>query len=141
MARNFKSRRSASDRPTFYQDITNGIIAELEAGRVPWVQPWQSAQAPLQMPHNAVSGRCYSGINILILWDAVASHGFSSNAFLTFHQAHELGGQVRRGERGTTIVYAQRFTPREERRRADEDGCEPGTIPFLKRFTVFNIEQ
>jgi antirestriction protein ArdC len=141
MARTFHSRRTTSDRPTLYQDITDTIIAELEAGRVPWVQPWASANAPLQMPHNAVSGRCYSGINVLILWDAVISHGFSRNAFLTFRQALELGGHVRKGETGTTVVYAHRFTPGDERRQAAEEGRAPGTIPFLKRFTVFNIDQ
>ncbi|MBN9505400.1 MAG: DUF1738 domain-containing protein [Altererythrobacter sp.] len=141
MARSFPRRRATSDRPTLYQDITDKIIAELEAGRVPWVQPWASASAPLQMPHNAVSGRCYSGINVLILWDAVISRGFSRNAFLTFRQALELGAHVRKGETGTTVVYAHRFTPGDERRQAAEEGRAPGTIPFLKRFTVFNLDQ
>lgn len=63
------------------------------------------------MPHNASSNRCYSGINILILWHAVVSRGFSSNAFLTFRQALELGGNVCKGATGTTVVYAHRFTP------------------------------
>ena len=141
MARSPSRRRTSSDRPTLYQDITNKIIAELEAGRVPWVQPWASANAPLQMPRNALSDRCYSGINILILWDAVISRGFSSNAFLTFRQALELGGNVCKGAKGTTIVYAHRFTPGDERRQAAQDGRTPGTIPFLKRFTVFNLDQ
>ncbi|CAM5631863.1 MAG: zincin-like metallopeptidase domain-containing protein [Sphingobium sp.] len=141
MARKFKSRPAVPDRPTLYQDITNQIIAELEAGRVPWVQPWASAKAPLQMPHNASSSRCYSGINILILWHAVVSRGFSSNAFLTFRQALELGGNVCKGATGTTVVYAHRFTPGDERRQAAEEGRTPGTIPFLKRFTVFNLDQ
>jgi len=141
MARKFKSRPAGHDRPTLYQDITDQIIAELEAGRVPWVQPWASAKAPLQMPHNASSSRCYSGINILILWHAVVSRGFSSNAFLTFRQALELGGNVCRGSTGTTVVYAHRFTPGDERRQAAEEGRTPGTIPFLKRFTVFNVDQ
>ncbi|MFA7603348.1 MAG: zincin-like metallopeptidase domain-containing protein [Novosphingobium sp.] len=141
MARSFNRRRATSDRPTLYQDITEKIIAELEAGHVPWVQPWASANAPLQMPHNALSGRCYSGINVLILWDAVISHGFSRNAFLTFRQALELGGHVRKGEAGTTVVYAHRFTPGDERRQAAVEGRAPGTVPFLKRFTVFNLDQ
>ena len=141
MARKFTRRRASSDRPTLYQDITDTIIAELEAGRVPWVQPWASAKATLQMPHNASSNRCYSGINVLILWHAVVSRGFSSNAFLTFRQALELGGNVCKGAVGTTVVYAHRFTPGDERRKATEEGREPGSIPFLKRFTVFNIDQ
>lgn len=130
-----------NDRTDLYQDITDKIIAQLEDGRAPWVQPWSSAGAPMQMPHNAQSGRCYSGINILILWDAVVSRGFASNAFLTYRQALQLGGHVRRGERGTTVVYAHRFTPDKERVRAEAEGRVPGTIPFLRRFTVYNIDQ
>ena len=67
--------------------------------------------------------------------------GFGTQNWLTFRQALGLGGNVRKGEHGTTIVYADRFTPDEERRRAERDGDEPITIPFLKRFTVFNTDQ
>ena len=66
---------------------------------------------------------------------------FSGQSWLTFRQALGLGGHVRKGERGTTVVYADRFTPEDERRRAAETGEEPGVIPFLKRFTVFNTDQ
>ncbi|GLK82707.1 hypothetical protein GCM10017653_07760 [Ancylobacter defluvii] len=85
------------------------------AGRVPWAQPWAAAAAPLTMPRNATTGRKYSGINILILWDAVIEHGFSTQTWLTFRQALGLGGSVRKGEHGTTVVYAGRFTPGEGR--------------------------
>jgi N-terminal domain of anti-restriction factor ArdC len=93
-------------------------------------------KAPLGMPRNATTQRGYSGINVLILWSAVIEHGFSGQSWLTFRQALRLGGHVRKGERGTTVVYADRFTPDDERRRAEEAGEEPGAIPFLKRFTV-----
>ena len=63
--------RTSQNRATLYNDITDKIIAELEGGRVPWVQPWAASSAPLAMPKNAGSGRKYSGINILILWDAL----------------------------------------------------------------------
>jgi hypothetical protein len=111
-------------------------MAELEAGRVPWVQPWGTAavKAPLAMPRNAATQRRYSGINVLILWGAVIERGFSGQSWLTFRQALGLGGHVRKGEQGTTVVYADRFTPEDERRRAAEAGEEPGAIPFLKRF-------
>jgi len=135
------SSRPGGERANLYQDITDRIIAELEAGRVPWVQPWAAAKAPLDMPHNASTRNRYSGINIVILWEAVVSHGFTTNAFLTFRQALELGGHVRKGEHGTTVVYARPFTPAEERRRAEVEGREPGKIPMLKRFTVFNTDQ
>src|SRR3546814_2486901 len=111
------------------------------SGRVPWGQPISSSKASLDMPRNGKTGDRYSGINILILWDAVVANGFSTNSFLTFRQALALGGNVRKGERGTTVVYAHRFTPDSERRRASEDGREPGSIPFLKRYTVFSTDQ
>ena len=136
-------RRAPPDRASLYQEITSKIIAELEAGRMPWVQPWGTApaKAPLAMPRNAATSRLYSGINVLIIWGAVIEHGFSDQSWLTFRQALGLGGNVRKGERGTTVVYADRFTPEDERRRSEETGDTPWTIPFLKRFTVFNLDQ
>jgi antirestriction protein ArdC len=133
----------SADRTSLYDDITGKIIAELEAGRLPWVQPWgtEAAKAPLAMPKNAATGRGYSGINVLILWGAVIQHGFPSQGWLTFRQALALGGNVRKGERGTTVVYADRFTPDDERERARETGEDAQAISFLKRFTVFNVAQ
>ena len=133
--------RRQSDKASLYQEITDQIIAELEAGRTPWAQPWAAAKAGIDLPHNASTRRRYSGVNILILWRTVIERGFSTQAFLTFRQALALGGAVRKGERGTMIVYADRFTPEEERRRADAEGREAGAIAFLKRFTVFNTDQ
>ncbi len=143
MSRSAARARSGQDRTSLYQEITDKIIAELEAGRAPWVQPWgmAAAKAPLAMPLNASTDRRYSGINVLILWGAVIERGFSTQSWLTFRQALGLGGNVRKGERGTTVVYADRFTPEDERRRAEQTGEEPGAIPFLKRFTVFNTDQ
>ncbi|MGL4261274.1 MAG: ArdC family protein, partial [Afipia sp.] len=138
-----RSARAGQERASLYTEITDKIIAELEAGRVPWVQPWGTGavKASLAMPRNATTQRRYSGINVLILWGAVIEQGFAGQSWLTFRQALGLGGHVRKGERGTTVVYADRFTPEDERRRAAETGEEPGAIPFLKRFTVFNTEQ
>lgn len=137
-----RTHRSAQPRTNLYEQITNRIIAELEAGRVPWVQPWESAKAGIGMPYNAISDRRYSGINVLTLWDAIVSRGFASHSFLTFRQAIALGGNVRRGEQGIGVIYSRRFIPREERRRADMEDREPsGGIPFLKWFTVFSVEQ
>jgi antirestriction protein ArdC len=136
-------RQAAHDRASLYDDITNKIIGELEAGRLPWVQPWgtAAAKAPLAMPRNASTGRPYSGINVLILWSAVVEHGYPGQSWLTFRQALSLGAHVRKGERGTTVVYADRFIPDDEKRRAREIGEDAQAIPFLKRFTVFNTAQ
>lgn len=135
--------RAGQDRASLYDEITDRIIAELEAGRVPWVQPWgtAAAKAPLAMPQNASTRRQYSGVNVLILCGSVIEHGFVGQSWLTFRQALSLGGHVRKGERGTTVVYADRFVPNDEKRRAAENGEAAQTIPFLKRFTVFNTDQ
>lgn len=124
-----------------YQEVTDRIIRELEQGAVPWVKPWDASACALGMPRSAATRRCYSGINVLILWDAVIRRGFAAQEWLTFRQALSLGGHVTKGERGTTICFADRFTPKAERERAAEQGSEPSTVPFLKRFTVFNVEQ
>jgi antirestriction protein ArdC len=135
--------RTGQDRSSLYDEITDKIVAELEAGRVPWVQPWgtAAAKAPLAIPKNASTARHYNGVNILILWGSVIERAFTGQSWLTFRQALSLGGHVRKGERGTTVVYADRFVPSDEKRRAAETGEEAQAIPFLKRFTVFNTDQ
>jgi antirestriction protein ArdC len=136
-----RAERRETDRPSLYQEVTDKIVAELEAGRVPWVQPWGRTQAGLGLPKNAATGRHYSGINILILWGAVIERGYAAQVWLTFRQALALGGNVRKGERGTSVVYADRFIPQKEKARAESEGDEPEAVPFLKRFTVFNVAQ
>jgi antirestriction protein ArdC len=135
------AHKSFADRSSLYQEITDKIIAELAQGRVPWVQPWANAATPLALPKNAATGRNYSGVNILILWNAATERGFTSHNWLSFRQALKLGGHVRKGEKGTTTVYADRFIPYRECQRAAETGEEPEAIPFLKRFVVFNADQ
>lgn len=142
MAHPARNARAYEARPTLYQSITDRIIDELEHGRVPWVQPWNSNGANIGMPHNAGTGRRYSGINILTLWHAVMSRGFQSHAFLTYRQAQSLGGAVRRGEQGMAVVYAHRFVPASEKRAAVAERRDTkGGVPFLKQFTVFSVDQ
>lgn len=132
-----------------YAEVTAKIIAELEAGRFPWVQPWDASggnastgtSAAPGLPRNALTRRTYSGINILILWGAVIEHGYADQRWLTFRQAQQAGGNVIKGERGVTVVYADRFVPKGEGERARRDGDDAKTVPFLKRFTVFNVAQ
>lgn len=134
-------RARGSDRASLYQEVTDRIIDELEVGRVPWVQPWGGAAASLELPRNAATDRRYSGINILILWGAVIEKGFALQTWLTFRQALSLGGNVRKGERGTPVCYADKFIPKAEQERAARAGDDPEAVPFLKRFTVFNVAQ
>ncbi len=143
MSRHTVHTRTGESRANLYDEITDKIICELEAGRAPWVQPWgtATAKAQLSLPKNASTDRSYSGVNILLLWGSTIEHGFTGQSWLTFRQAQSLGGHVRKGERGTTVVYADRFVPSDEKRRAAEAGDEARAIPFLKRFTVFNTDQ
>jgi antirestriction protein ArdC len=138
-----KTEGGEASAKSLYDDITDRIIMELEAGRTPWVKPWRSDGSGLSvgMPCSAATGRNYSGINILLLWGAAIERGHVTQGWLTYRQARTLGGHIRKGERGSTIVYADRFVPAAERERARRDGDEPKSIPFLKRFTVFNLDQ
>ena len=134
--------RAGRPRGDLYDEVTRRVIGELEGGRVPWVQPWGGATgAGVALPRNALTGRAYSGINILILWGAVIEGGYPSHGWLTFRQARDAGGCVRQGERGTCVVYADRFVPETERARAREAGEDARAVPFLRRFTVFNAAQ
>jgi antirestriction protein ArdC len=136
----------AAPRTSLYSQVTDRIIAELEAGRFPWVQPWGTNQdagnalAP-GLPRNALTGRSYSGINILTLWGAVIEQGYPSQSWLTFKQARDAGGCVRKGEQGTCVVYADRFMPEAEKSKAQTSGEDAKSIPFLKHFTLFNVAQ
>jgi hypothetical protein len=134
MSKHHSRARGGEGRASLYNEITDKIIAELKAGRIPWVQPWgtAAAKAPLAMPRNAATSPQYGGINILILWGSVIEKEFAGQSWLTFRQALTLGGHVRKGERGTTVVYADRFVPAEEKRRgtglSSADFLRPGNI-------------
>jgi antirestriction protein ArdC len=133
------SRNGEKSRGDLYTRITDRIIAELERGVRPWVQPWTAANIadritrPLR--HN---GQPYTGINVLLLWSEAIARGFCSPIWMTFKQASELGAYVRKGETGSTVVYASRFTKTETDAHGDEIERD---IPFLKAYTVFCVDQ
>ncbi len=133
----------AIGRENIYREITDKIIADLERGIVPWVQPWTNSSqlCPLGLPVNGLTRRSYSGINILLLWSALEERGFASPYWVTFKQCIAMGGSVRKGEKGTHVYFADKFVPQKEKARAVETGDEPNSIAFLKRYTVFNAEQ
>jgi len=146
MRKTRKPSAPAEPRANLYDEVTSRIVAELEAGRVPWVQPWgrpngEGSGTGPGLPRNALTARNYSGVNVLILWGAVIEHGWPSQSWLTFKQARDAGGCVIKGEHGTTVAYADRFTPEAEKERARQTGDAAKAIPFLKRFTVFNVAQ
>ncbi|HEY4276333.1 MAG TPA: ArdC family protein, partial [Rhizomicrobium sp.] len=84
-------QQSRASRPGLYQEITDKIVRQIEAGTIPWAQPWADGPA-LSMPVNASTHRGYSGINILLLWDALFARGYDRNRWLTFKQTLALGG-------------------------------------------------
>ena len=136
-------QNQSSNQPSLYSQVTDKIIAELELGIVPWIQPWGSEEGSigLGLPRNARTSKAYSGINILLLWSAILQGGYASQQWLTFKQALELGGCVRKGEKGWTVCYADSFIPKDEKDRVSKDGGDPQSISFLKRYTVFNVAQ
>ena len=120
-----------TNRIDIYQAVTDDILAMLEAGTKPWVKPW-SGGPTIPLRHNGVA---YRGINVLSLWASAMRQGFASPYWLTFKQALELGGNVRKGSKGTTVVYANKLVVK------DSETDDERAIPFLKRYTVFNADQ
>jgi antirestriction protein ArdC len=123
-----------------YQRVTDQIVAELEKGVRPWLKPWNAEHAAgrITRPLRA-NGIAYRGINVLMLWAAATEHGYSAPLWLTYKQAQELGGQVRKGEKGSLVVYANTITKTETDEESGED--VEREIPFMKGYTVFNAEQ
>ncbi|EEB83859.1 ArdC family protein [Roseobacter sp. GAI101] len=122
-----------------YQKVTDKIIADLEKGQLTWLKPWSTGNLdgrivkPLR--HN---GMPYNGINVLMLWAASVEAGYVSPHWMTFKQAKELGANVRKGERGSLVVYANSITKAEEQ---DDGSEEERKIPFMKGYSVFNVDQ
>lgn len=133
------SKEGKGPRIDIYARITDRIVADLEKGTRPWMQPWRSSNAlgrvtrPIR--HN---GLPYSGMNVLLLWSEAIARGFANPMWMTFKQALELGGAVRKGETGSMVVFASRFTRTETDAAGEEFDRE---IPFLKAYSVFNVAQ
>ncbi len=113
-----------------YQTVTNKLISELESGAAPWVREWDSG-----LPVNAVTGRPYSGINVLILWAAAEEKGYSSHEWMTYKQAQEKGWQVRKGEKSTQVVFYKQIV------KEGDEGEEPEIRRVMRVFNVFNRDQ
>jgi antirestriction protein ArdC len=126
-------------RTDVYTRITNRVIADLEQGVRPWMKPWNAEHAagritrPLR--HNGIP---YRGINVVMLWSASVTKGYACPLWLTFKQTIELGGNVRKGEKGELVVYTNNITRTETDDKGEESERE---IPFMKGYTVFNAEQ
>lgn len=126
-------------RQDIYETITDRIVADLERGVRPWMKPWNAEHAAgrIVRPLRA-NGVAYRGINTIMLWSEAVAKGFAAPIWMTFKQAQELGGHVRKGESGSLVVYANTL----HRTETDERGEEvERDIPYMKGYTVFNVEQ
>lgn len=126
-------------RTSIYHRVTDMIIADLEAGVRPWVRPWsaQHTQGRITLPLRH-TGQPYQGVNVLLLWGEACAKGFTSPMWMTYRQADALHAQVRKGERGSLVVYANRITKTD----TDDAGTETEReIPIMKGYSVFNVEQ
>jgi antirestriction protein ArdC len=113
-----------------YQDVTDRIVAQLEAGTIPWRRPWRCVDGSI--PRNLVSGKPYRGINLLLL----SMTPYASPYWVTFKQAQSKGGRVRKGEKSTLVVFWKMLKV--------EDAAAPKgfkTIPMLRHYRIFNVEQ
>ena len=126
-------------RADIYSRVTDRIVEQLSQGVKPWLKPWNAEHAAGRITRPLrCNGEPYRGVNVLMLWDAADSHGYASPLWLTFLQAKELGGHVRKGERSSPVVYASTFRKTETNDAGEESEAE---IPFLKEYAVFNAEQ
>jgi antirestriction protein ArdC len=132
-------KEGKAPRSDIYGRITDRIVEDLHKGVRPWMQPWRAGNAigrvtrPLR--HN---GLPYNGMNVLLLWSEAIARGYDAPIWMTFKQALELGGAVRKGETGSVVVFASRFTRTETDAAGEEFDSE---IPFLKGYSVFNVVQ
>lgn len=123
-----------------YTEVTDKIIAAIEAGTAPWIKPWKTGISGGNgtMPMNAHSGQYYRGVNVLLLWMTADAGGYNSNQWMTFKQALEIGGNVKKGEKGTEVIFYKQVTLKNDEADKDE---KAQTVPMLRTFHVFNVEQ
>lgn len=123
-----------------YERITNQIVQALQQGVRPWMQPWSGEHTAgrITRPLRA-NGVPYRGINVVMLWAEAVERGYAAPIWMTFKQAQELGAHIRKGERGSLVVYAGAL----HRAETDESSGEEieREIPYLKGYAVFNVEQ
>jgi antirestriction protein ArdC len=118
-----------------YAEVTARIVGELERGAAPWVKPW-AATAGQNVPQNAVTNRPYSGCNVILLWLA-RNRGWATPRFLTYKQAVEAGGNVRKGEHGTKVYFVKQLQVKDE----SGDEGDSRLVPMMREYTVFNVDQ
>jgi antirestriction protein ArdC len=146
-----KAPPTKAPRRDLYQEVTDKIVAAIEAGTAPWQKPWTEL-AELGLPMNGASERHYRGINTMLLF--MASHGYTDNRWFTYKQASELGAQVRKAEKSTPVYFFKMLQASERDGGGGGDSAKaspktgtpskddkPRQIPFLTEYRVFNASQ
>ena len=134
-----KNTTSSSLYKDVYARVTDRIVADLEKGVRTWMKPWSASNTegrvlrPLR--HN---GTPYKGINVLLLWGEAVEKGYTSSTWMTYKQAETLNAHVRKGEKGSLVVFADRYTKTEANDKGED---VEHSIPFMKAYTVFNVQQ
>jgi antirestriction protein ArdC len=121
-----------TDKISVYEIVTNQIVKLLDAGTVPWRKPWAAAG----MPRNLTSGKPYRGVNVFLLATAAMEAGYSSPYWMSYKQAQEHGGNVKKGEKSTIVIFWKKLISKE----LDEDG-KPKIFFMARYYRVFNLEQ
>src|ERR1700733_3705810 len=122
------------------EEITSRILADLEKGVAPWEKPWKNTKR-IFFPINASTKKPYRGINVFVLLEETLRKGFSTPAWMTYRQGSDLGGNVRKGERGTDVVFYSRLNKTAKRQKDDEVLVEEQVYWLLRNYTVFNLDQ
>lgn len=133
-----QSNVSPAVRRDVYQHVTTRILEDLERGVRPWLKPWSASNVGRSILPHRHNGAPYQGINVLLLWSEAMARGYTATSWMTFRQALGLGAHVRKGETGALVVFAGRFTRTED---GENGETVERSIPYLKSYTVFNVEQ
>lgn len=127
-----------------YTNITAKIVEQLQIGTIPWIRPWSGGDDPF--PRNALSQRPYRGINTILLGLEAHLQGYATHQWLTFRQAQQLGGHIRKGERSTQVIwYEMRVVEKHDSEFvSSNDADDPPLpdkrfIPLIKTFNVFML--
>ncbi len=129
----------ATAKFNIYQHVTDTILAQLEAGTVPWHQPW-SGGVHLALPRR-VTGEAYQGVNVVMLWCAALARGYTATTWMTYRQSREIGGQVRKGEKSSTVVKFGRMRKEGAPDPITDAHEEERHIAYARAYRVFNVEQ
>jgi antirestriction protein ArdC len=114
--------RNNAPRRDIYAEITNQLIAAIEANPGQPSMPWRRSSGPLFLPVNALTGNAYNGINIVSLWVSAEVQGYGTPIWATYRQWAELGAQVRKGEKSSLVIFYKEYDADPNPEDADDDG-------------------